>query len=153
MPVRCFVFGMVCTLVFGTAVRGHDLGVTATPVSGKLAIEVYFADDERPEGARVVIVDDNDHIVAEGLTDTAGVWITAMPGPGVYRITADAGDGHRKTITMNVEPEAVTSDGTDRAAFLRTPWGRVILGCGLIGLLVLAVRMFRRVKPTPPPVG
>lgn len=138
-----------------TVAAAHGLGGEAKLKEGRVQVEGYFDDDTPAAEARVWVVDAAKKRLHEGRMDAKGRWSFPAPGPGRYRVTIDAGGGHRTTISVTVpgtptqaveEPEAkgegdpvVVSEGKSREEFTRFPWGRLALGLGLIGFVAMGL--------------
>ncbi len=171
--------GMAAVFVLLLAVQptaAHGLGAECKVHGGRVEVEAYFDDDTVAADAAVVVRDAAQAIVAEGRTDAKGLWSFAAPDAGIYRVTVDAGAGHRTTLRIKVPErtdapgptvtaasgecdcctddskadagpaEAVISDGPSRAVFTRLPWAKVALGLSAITLMGLAWGGCRRWK-------
>jgi nickel transport protein len=162
--------GMAAVLVLLLAVRpmaAHSLGAECKVQGDRIKVEAYFDDDTAAADAYILVCNVAQKVVAEGRTDAKGVWSFAVPETGLYRITVDAGAGHRTTIRIKVPARtteadltataasggceccttdgkaavpmgAVISEGPSRAEFTRLPWGKVTLGLTAIALMGLA---------------
>ncbi len=154
----------------------HGLGAECKLRDGRVQVEAYFDDDTVAADARIVVRDAAQNITAEGRTDAKGLWSFAAPAAGLYRVTVDAGAGHRTTVRIRVPAPAeesaattsaasgecdcckgnnaasptfggpVISEGPRRAEFTRFPWLKVVLGLTAIALMGLIWWGFRRWK-------
>jgi hypothetical protein len=138
----------IAVVVWGAAAApawAHALGATARVRGDRLEVEAYFSDDTPAVDAHVKVVDSTDTLIAEGRTDDAGRWSCAAPPAGSYRVTVDAGGGHRARKALTIGGgAAAASDGPTRAEFTRFPWGGVAAGLAIIGGLAIAWRVWRR---------
>jgi len=134
----------------------HALGAECSLRGDRVEVEAYYDDDTPARDARVIVRDVAKKSVTEGRTNDKGFWSFPRPEPGRYRITVDAGAGHRTTVTITVpgtppagsatadasrQGEQATvklSEGPGRAEFTRVPWLKVGIGIGAIGGLGLA---------------
>ncbi|HTU20668.1 MAG TPA: carboxypeptidase-like regulatory domain-containing protein [Gemmataceae bacterium] len=147
--------GVLSLFAMARPVEAHALGAECTLHGDSVRLEAYFDDDTAAADARVVVRDEARNIVAEGRTDSKGVWSFAAPPPGPYRVTVDAGAGHQTTIPLRIPskteqmrtvPSAaeLAHEGPTRVEFTRFPWGGVALGLTVIVLLFLGWRGLRR---------
>ena len=167
---RFTLVGWVLMLSVGSAMA-HDLGAQAKWQDGQVVLEAYYDDDTAASQAKVRVVDGTGAVVLQGTTDDQGRWIFAAPPPGRYRVTVDAGGGHRTSIVLTIPEQASTSlagtatpsqpsppplseapivsSGPSRQEFTRFPWLR--LGMGLVVLAALAglARWWLTVRATP----
>jgi hypothetical protein len=158
LPLAILVYWLLLTP--GEA-RGHGLGVEARLKDGQIHIEGYFDDDTPAAEARIWVEDAEKKRIGEGRADARGHWVFPAPAPGRYRVTLDAGGGHRTTISITVpaspsdgaptrtdgptEPPVRVSEGASREEFTRLPWKALVAGLGLIGLAAwLLPRLLRR---------
>jgi hypothetical protein len=135
------------------AASAHAIGAEAKLKGGRVHLEAYYDDDTVADDARVK-VEGNGKVVAEGRTDVKGRWTFAAPPAGKYRVTVDAGAGHRTTITVvipegtvpeeTVERPTVVSEGKRREEFTRFPWQNLTVGVGLLGLVAALSWAMRR---------
>lgn len=152
-----------------SAVAAHDLGAQAKFQDGEVLLEAYYDDDTAASQAKVRVVDGTGAVVAQGITDDHGQWKFAAP-PGRYRMTVDAGGGHRTSIVLTIPEQAglsttapapsakprltavteqpIVSSGPSRQEFTQFPWLR--LGMGLVVLVGLAglARWWLSVRPS-----
>jgi len=155
-PCRQMAVVAVFAVVFPGVASAHGLGVEAHLKDGRVVVGGFFDDDTAAVNARVWVEDAGQDKVAEGRTDSRGTWSFPAPAPGRYRVTVDAGSGHRTTVSIAI-PEApstggagVVSDGATREEFTRFPWERVALGLALIALVAVGLpRLRRALRPKP----
>src|SRR5262245_20681084 len=162
MPFRLFVLlgGALGFLLTAGPVRAHALGAEARIRGNQVRVEAYYEDDPPAGAARVTVQDASRKVVAEGRTDEKGIWSFPRPAAGHYRLVVDAGAGHRKQLVLDIpvadvspsEPSDQTaleqtptvSVGPTREEFTRTPWLKIGLGLGAIGLLSAVLYGYRR---------
>src|SRR5262245_31356111 len=99
-------------LVLATAPSAfaHALGAECSLRGDRVEVEAYYDDDTPARDARVIVRDVAKKNVAEGRTNDKGFWSFPRPEPGRYRVTVDAGAGHRTTVTITVP--GTPSEGT-----------------------------------------
>ncbi len=158
-PVRVLPAAVLLMLTVAAPAAAHALDAEVRLKGDRVQVEAFYSDNTPAIDARVAVRDEAQRTVAEGRTDDQGRWSFARPAVGHYRVTVDAGAGHRKdkavTIPEAAAPspdsaaeEAVTvSEGPGRAAFTRTPWERVALGLAVIALAALGGRWLLRRSP------
>jgi hypothetical protein len=129
----------------------HALGAECKLTNDTVSIEAYFDDDTSATDAKVVVTDEAGSAVASGRTDKEGRWTFPAPAPGRYRVRVDAGDGHATTVSLRVPgevkaptPAATVSEGQTREEFTRTPWVKLGIGLGAIGLMAAGYAASRR---------
>lgn len=160
------LFSCLLLASFPAATDAHSLGAEARLQDGRVHVEGYFDDDTASADARVWVEDVKKHRVAEGRMDGQGRWSFPAPAPGRYRVTVDAGGGHRATVTITIHPTETASpktgekdttpsettpvqvsEGKSREEFTRFPWQRLGLGLTLIGLFAfILVVLLRAVR-------
>lgn len=156
------VLAMFLVLAAVQPAFAHALGAECKLRGDRVEVEAYYDDDTPARNARVTVQDAAKKNVAEGRTNSKGFWSFSRPEPGWYRVTVDAGAGHRTTVTITVpsteaeaavaasassgecdccrdaatssgEEEAVKlSEGPGREEFTRTPWLKIGFGLGTI---------------------
>jgi nickel transport protein len=143
--------------------RAHALCVECKLHGNEVRVEVFYSDNSPAADARVTVRDAAGNEVAAGRTDAQGVWTFARPAAGSYEVVADAGAGHRRSLTMTVPaaesppaagpPGDVTiSEGPTRAEATAVPWGRVLLGLAVLAAVGCGARWVgRRRSPGPRP--
>jgi nickel transport protein len=154
----------------------HALGAECRLRGDRVEVEAYYDDDTPARDARVTVQDATKKNVAEGRTDDKGFWSFPRPEPGRYRVTVDAGAGHRTTVTITVpsaQPDdtaaagALTgecdcckdstatgdeqtvvklSEGPGREEFTRPPWLKISLGLVVIAGFALTAWWVLRLR-------
>jgi nickel transport protein len=160
------------TLLSARPAAAHGLGAEAKLKGNTAEVAAFFDDDTPAIGARVTVKDEAGKTVAEGKTDEKGRWAFPRPTAGKYRLTVDAGAGHRARVALTVPAAGVAdsgaapsgpaddgpcdccaaddgpvSDGPTREEFTRTRWGRIGLGLALIAAFAGAWVLGRRRMP------
>jgi hypothetical protein len=152
---RTLFIALGLALLAARPAAAHGLGAQCRVRGGQVEVEAYYDDDTPATQARVVVRGPGNETVAEGRTDAAGRWSFPLPPAGTYRVTVDAGAGHRKGVRVIIPGEpvagetAVVSAGPGRREFTRFPWLEAAAGIGAIGGLGL-VLWFVRHKPRGP---
>lgn len=147
-----FLPALVALLALPALAPAHAVGVEAKLVGDTIRIEAFFDDDTPAQGAKVVVHDGANALVAEGETDATGGWAFAVPPAGKYTVRVDAGDGHATTTTVTVPAHPVAAEtaisaGASRAAV--TGWQRWAgAGVGLAGIAAGTVVVRRRLRVT-----
>jgi nickel transport protein len=177
--LRTFGLGPAAIFLLLVAVRpasAHALGAECRLRGDRVEVEAYYDDDTPARDARVTVQDAAKKSLAEGRTNDKGFWSFPRPQPGRYRVTVDAGAGHRATVTITVpsaQPDGTTaaststgecdcckdgtstqgvqgavklSEGPGREEFTRTPWLKIGLGLGVIGGFGLAAWLALRFR-------
>ncbi len=102
-------------LTVPTVAEAHAVGVSAKLKDGKVLVEAYFDDDTPAADAKITVSDLAGMMVAEGKTDSKGVWSFPSPPPGKYKVAVDAGAGHRASDSIIImsapRPTEKTSPG------------------------------------------
>ena len=142
----------------------HAIGLEAKLKGTTVAVEAYY-DDDTPAAEATVTVEDADdkRVIAEGKTDTKGVWSFTCPAPGNYIVRIDAGGGHAAKTTITIpspatalsppedgapvreSPSVSLSDGPSRETFTGPMrWAMAGIGLVAIGGLTILLRVFIR---------
>src|SRR5947199_57600 len=127
------ILGWVVVLMPAPRAEAHGLGAQVKISGARVELEAYYDDDTPARLAKVRVMGAAGEPLGEGRTDSEGRWSFATPPAGVYRVTVDAGAGHRKALDLTVPsaatpPSAQTTDtteATERAEFTRTQWSRL----------------------------
>jgi nickel transport protein len=111
----------------------HGLGVDAKRVGDAIRVVVVFDTDDPADDCEIVVVKWNGQIVITGKTDAKGEFTFPAPEPGEYRITADAGSGHKAKVTITITPTEALSNQPSREQFTGSvKWLWAITGLFLI---------------------
>jgi hypothetical protein len=137
----------------GTA-RAHVITVTCRTDGGVVEVRVGFGRSASTPAAAasVRVLGPAGAVVAEGVTDAAGVWRTAAPPPGEYTVEATA-DDHAASVRLAVGPGAEVSTSAADGGPGRAWWPAAAV-FGLVAAAVAAVsyrnrRAAARTPPTP----
>lgn len=137
--MRMFV---LMVIFLPSVVWAHAIGADARLKDGRVHIESYYDDNTSVSDATVLVVAEGRE-VASGKTDGEGRWSFPTPAPGKYRVTIDAGAGHRVTISVTVPTGVPTSDetpapvGRQREEFTKFPWMGLTIGLGALGAIAV----------------
>jgi hypothetical protein len=137
-----------------TPAVAHRLIVVAVPDGDRVKVEAYYEDETPARDAKVLVLL-GQQTVAEGRTDDKGIWTCPPPAPGTYTVRVqDKGHAGKDTLVIadpNAAPPAVVGpESSDRAEKTRTPWGRILLGLGVIAGLTLFWKFRPRSSPDDP---
>jgi nickel transport protein len=132
----------------------HALLADVRAGKDRVTVEAFFDDDTPAAQALVKVFDSGKKIVAEGKTDTKGVWTFPLPPPGEYQLVVDAGAGHRATKKLVV---SARNQSTDNAAAAEhtfpdnsSRWLKVAIGLSAIAAISAGYLLSRRLTPRPP---
>jgi hypothetical protein len=150
-----YILASLAILCIPAAVFAHAVGVTCTINADKVEVEAFYDDDSPAFKAKVQIVNAQEEVIANGITDKDGKWTFATPTPGKYQVRIDAGAGHRakkallipgeepkSAATVEVSPPVVVEpvvEAPTREEMTRTPWLRIGVGLGAIFVGSIAV--------------
>src|SRR5437868_981986 len=97
MGTRCLTLAILAVFFGGAQVHAHALGagLRIDREKGRVHVEAFYDDDTPAANALVTVFDGNKETIAKGKTDAKGTWSFPCPPRGEYRVTVDAGDGHR----------------------------------------------------------
>jgi hypothetical protein len=146
---RNFALLVLVGLTFLTAppsAFAHKVDVSCELIKDKLVVEGFYDDDTPAIKAKVEILDAQEKLVANGMTDEKGRWSCPRPAAGKYEIRLDAGAGHRakRDFTVPAGSESSTIPPSDseqvsgsleavRADATAIPWIKAIIGVTIIG--------------------
>lgn len=130
----------------------HGLLLKVQADTGGVRLEAFFDDDTPAEKAKVRL-EQNGKLLAEGVTDTKGLWNhAALPG-GEYLVIVDAGAGHRAekrfTAGSAAPPSTTPAPEPTREEMTRFPYGKVAIGLVVIAWAAVILWLFSR-KNGPP---
>ena len=140
----------------------HAIGIEVKLKSTTVAVEAYYDDDTPVADAKVTVDNSAKGVIAEGKTDSKGVWSFTSPAPGKYIVRVDAGGGHAAKTSITIpkplttlpppedsapvqeSPGVSISDGPSREAFTG-PMRWVMAGIGLATITGMTI-LFRLLK-------
>jgi len=101
-PLRPAAVLLAAWAIVGTAgaAEAHRLKLFVTGEAGEISGRAYFIGGGRPEGAETIIADASGREVHRTRTDASGGFRWRPERPADYRISVDAGDGHRVEATV-----------------------------------------------------
>jgi hypothetical protein len=120
-------------LLAPSAALAHKMLVVAT-VTGTIRVEVHYEDKTPAEEATVTLKDEAGAVVAEGVTDAAGVCVLPRPKPGAYTIVADDGGGHRRREPLVIPDESAPAEARTALGdrWLMTAVGLAVIAAGTL---------------------
>lgn len=95
-------WSLAALMLVASPAAAHDLKGDVQRVGDVLEVRAFYPRASPAADAAVEVRDSAGGLVASGRTDGRGRWTFASPGPGKYQIVIDAGDGHRKEMTLTV---------------------------------------------------
>ena len=93
----------------------HRLKLFATIEGGTISGYAFFIGGGRPEGAAIIIRDENGAEVHRDATDAEGRFAWTPPAAGSFTVTVDAGDGHGADIRLGAERFGAASPSSSAA--------------------------------------
>jgi hypothetical protein len=158
MRVSPHVLTVAAILVATSPAQAHRLIVDPRVVGDQVKVEAFYEDDTPAQNAKVTVWLDKEK-VAEGRTDEKGVWKFPKPAPGTYTVRVeDLGHAGKELLVISdpkVGSESPThmpepaADVPSRDEKTGPRWGRVAIGVGVIGGLVLLWRLRLRMSRAP----
>jgi nickel transport protein len=141
-----WLFGCLIAAYFPLTATAHDLGAEFTIEGDRVKVAAYYDDNVAAAGASVV-VEQSTNELHRGNTDAKGAWMFPRPTPGVYLVTIDAGQGHKKTVrlTITADGKAMTIEPR-RDQFTRSRFPQLLLGIAIITAGALGLRWLLRAK-------
>jgi hypothetical protein len=130
--------------------RAHRLDAScSTQRVRKIQVESWFSDDSRPKDATVHVFRATDGLLlTEGRTNHDGVY-TFFAGSEPLRVVVDAGEGHRKELTIAGADQDVTTPIPVSTHDTALPIKDILLGIGLLlaaSAFALSLRNARRLR-------
>jgi len=137
----------------------HGLGIEARLRAGTLHLEVYFDDNSPVAHAQLRLLDRENHLLVEAITDAEGVYSLPAPAPGAYRVEIRGEDGHFAKASLTIPPppvpeDTLVSEGLTRAD--RTgarKWGMAVFGLVIIASGAMLVQWFLQKRKPEAPSG
>lgn len=154
---------VVCVILSGLTalpVRAHGLGIDARVRGGSLHLDAYFDDNSPVANAKARLLNQENQVLAEGMTDSEGRLVLAVPPAGTYRVEIRGEDGHFAQTTVlipenSVAEDTLVSEGRTRAD--RTgarKWGTAVFGVAVIAAVTVVLNRLFKKSPNhfgPPP--
>ena len=94
-----FVFALAALLLFSTPALAHKVNIFAYAEGTKVICEAYYPDGKKVMQSKVEVFV-GDEKVAEGKTDSEGVFSFEAKSRSDHRIVLEAGMGHRAEFTL-----------------------------------------------------
>lgn len=120
-------------LLLPTLAFAHGLGIDARRIGNTILVAAIFDSDDPADDAVITVATLDGRTICTGKTDAKGEFSFAVPEPGEYRITADAGAGHLAKMTITISHNPSFDDQTRQAIFASIPkWIWILIGFGII---------------------
>jgi len=143
--MRIVLLTLLAVVLSDRPASAHKILLEARLDGDKLRVEVAFDDDTPAQGARIVIENERNEIVAEGKADERGIWSTPKPVPGSYRIKADSvGHATSRDLLIGDAPKAEGETPQRRKHETGKPWLKAVIGIGAIAVVFAVVWFLRR---------
>lgn len=112
------VYGLAAWVLLASpaVADAHAVGVEARLKDGRVIVEAFYDDDTAAGDARVVVTDPDGKVAVEGKTDKDGKWSFPAPPAGKYKVTVDAGAGHRAAVSLTIPAAPPTPAPGEQAA-------------------------------------
>lgn len=97
MNNRIFLLAILALffLVNARTAHAHRVNLFAWQEGDAVNAQAYWANGKKASGASLQVLDQAGAVLFRGRTDSAGMCIFKVPGPGKFRIVLNAGMGHR----------------------------------------------------------
>jgi hypothetical protein len=132
-------------MISGGKARAHDLVISWSVHDVEFRVSVRFDSDDPAEDCAVTLLDDAGRIVQKRMTDANGIVTFAKPESGRYQILADAGAGHVKRVTVEMDRREIAESKNISISKLLN----VVIGLGLITTITMIVMQLRRKRTRP----
>jgi nickel transport protein len=164
--VRRFVAAAFASLACARFASAHEIGVEVKLKRDLVLVEAFFDDGLPAADARATVTDAGGSPIAEGKTDSDGMWSFTAPPVGKYKAAVDAGDDHVAHATFVVPPQAeaalpatdasakevVASAGPARPVLSRATKRAIAVACmAAIALVATVALLLARKKPSQSP--
>jgi len=126
----------------------HGLGIEARLRAGTLRLEAYFDDNSPVANAQVRLLNRENHLLMEAITDPEGFYSLPAPPPGTYRVEIRGEDGHFAKASLTIPEPPVPDDTLVSEGLTRTDrtgarkWGMAVFGLVLIASGAVVVNWF-----------
>ena len=101
---------LVLSLVVASSAQAHKVNMFAFAEGNEVYVEGYFSDGKKPKRCEVIVYDENNKPVFNGLTNEDGQISFTNPVKGAIRITLNAGEGHMAEYKLSAE-ETMVDEG------------------------------------------
>jgi hypothetical protein len=164
--MKRFVAAAFVLLACARFASAHEIGVEVKLKRDLVLVEAFFDDGLPAVDARATVTDSGGNPIAEGKSDSDGMWSFTTPPAGKYKAAVDAGDDHVAHATFVVPPQAeaalsptdasakevIASAGLARPAFSRATKRAIAVACmAAIALVATVALLLARKKPSQSP--
>ncbi len=158
MPFSVRILCLVVLLMLWASppVYAHNISAEFRLQEDKIEVVAFYDDESLAPGTKVTVTDTKENLIAQGRTNSEGIWHFPLPQPGQYQVKIDAGAGHARTIRVTVADSntgEIDSDSPTRQEIADSRWSQLFLGLGTIGIIALgmliAVHLRRKWVPQP----
>lgn len=87
-------------LLFCSPAAGHKVNLFAYAEGGRVYVEGYFADGKPAETGKITVLDGQNSVLLEGVTDKEGKFSFEIPKVEDLTIVLDAGMGHKTSFVL-----------------------------------------------------
>ena len=103
-------------LGMGLPAQAHKVNMFAYAEGDEVYVEGYFSDGKKPKQCEVIVYDENNKPVFDGLTNEDGQISFTNPVKGAIRITLNAGEGHMAEYRLSAAETSVDEGASNSAA-------------------------------------
>lgn len=101
MRISNYLFiSVVVSLLFGGTALAHKVNLFAYVEKGRIYTESYFADGAPVEGGRVLVYDNQNKLLVEGVSDKKGLFDFSIPKVDDLIVVIDATMGHKNSFKL-----------------------------------------------------
>ncbi|NOY44683.1 MAG: hypothetical protein GXP50_04415 [Deltaproteobacteria bacterium] len=124
---RLFIPAVVLGLLVPAVALAHKVNVFAYAEDGVVHTESYFNDGTPCQNSRIVAYGEGGKVVAEGTTDTEGMFSFPIDRPQDLRIVLEASMGHKNEVRLSAaeigggEPPTAAAQAPARPAQAQAP--------------------------------
>ncbi len=110
--LRLLSLALFLALACPAAAMAHAVFIFGWEEGGRLCTESYFSKTNRVRQGKVRVLSEDKTVLAQGVTDDAGLWCTdAPPEGGEVLLEVLAGEGHRAEFAMNLSARPAHNNG------------------------------------------
>ena len=91
---------VIMSLLFGGTALAHRVNLFAYVEGGKIYTESYFSDGTPVEGGKVLVYDNQNKLLAEGVSDKKGLFDFSVPKVDDLIIVIEATMGHKNNFKL-----------------------------------------------------